>query len=405
MSSVIYIAEIAALLAVAYVIGWAIGYLAHRIVAHPAAVAAPAIPADRLAAAAGTAPDSLVKAPIIAPAPEPTPAAEPVVAETPVVAEAPVELPQAPEPELAPVEPSSPPLSTITIPSVAAPPPLFPEPKPPEPAVAEAPALILPEPAQPEAVAPAPAMAPEPIIAPEPVAAFTATPALKPGEAWTGEIKGRAAATFESTVDALTIEPEPEPQPEPEPATPAPIIEPTPVIEPVAIEPASIVVPEPQPTPAPVPEPTPEPIAPPREYDEDEAMRAIEGGWSRVKARAMPNAPELHDLGAAVAAAQTAVEQVLASAGIDPAAKFHTGKPKGLIRARTNGRDDLKRINGLGALDESTLNNLGFFHFDQIANWDDAEVVWMEAHVFARGRIVRENWQAQARELALTTSG
>ncbi len=54
----------------------------------------------------------------------------------------------------------------------------------------------------------------------------------------------------------------------------------------------------------------------------------------------------------------------------------------------------------MGALDESTLNNLGVFHFDQIAGWDEAQVLWMENHVFARGRIGRENWQQQARDLA-----
>ncbi len=129
-------------------------------------------------------------------------------------------------------------------------------------------------------------------------------------------------------------------------------------------------------------------------------MRAIEGGWSRVRARAMPGSPELADVGAAVAAAQTAVEQVLARAGIDPQASPHTGKPRGLPRPRAGGKDNLRRINGLGALDESTLNNLGVFHFDQIAGWDEAQVLWMENHVFARGRIGRENWQQQARDLA-----
>ena len=49
--------------------------------------------------------------------------------------------------------------------------------------------------------------------------------------------------------------------------------------------------------------------------------------------------------------------------------------------------------------DESTLNNLGIYHFDQIAAWDEREVLWLENHAFARGRIGREDWQEQAREL------
>ena len=70
-----------------------------------------------------------------------------------------------------------------------------------------------------------------------------------------------------------------------------------------------------------------------------------------------------------------------------------------MTKPRDGGRHDLKQINGLGPLDESTLNNLGIFHLDQIAAWDEREVLWLENHAFARGRIGRERWQDQAREL------
>jgi predicted flap endonuclease-1-like 5' DNA nuclease len=172
------------------------------------------------------------------------------------------------------------------------------------------------------------------------------------------------------------------------------------------------VAPEPQPAARAAPEPeatAPEPAAAvrqpasEREFDEDAAMRAIEGGWSRRDARALPDAPELTDVTAAVSAAQVAVEQVLARSGIAPAeAREHAafGKPRGLPHARNGLRDDLKQIAGLGPLDESALNNLGIYHFDQIAGWDEREVLWLENHAFARGRIGREQWQAQARALA-----
>ena len=101
-------------------------------------------------------------------------------------------------------------------------------------------------------------------------------------------------------------------------------------------------------------------------------MRAIEGGWSRTRARAMPDAPELHDVGVAVAAATAAVEQVL-SQTTDATPPAAGGKPLGLVRPRVGGKDDLKQITGLGGLDESTLNNLGVFHFDQIAAWSTAK--------------------------------
>jgi NADH-quinone oxidoreductase subunit E len=114
----------------------------------------------------------------------------------------------------------------------------------------------------------------------------------------------------------------------------------------------------------------------------------------------MPDAPELADVSAAVAAAQSAVEQVLAQSGIDPATG-QGGKPEGLAQPRPSGKDDLRRIEGLSPLDIATLNNLGVYHFDQIAAWDEAAILWMENHVFARGRIGREAWQEQARLLSV----
>ena len=161
------------------------------------------------------------------------------------------------------------------------------------------------------------------------------------------------------------------------------------VLEPekaVAVEPTAVAA-------APALEPT-------AQIDEGAAMRAIEGGWSRRDTRALSGLPELSDVTAAVRAAQLAVENVLAqSLGADgPPAGL--GKPVGFPRARDGVRDDLKKINGLSPLDESTLNNLGVFHFDQIAAWQQTEVLWLENHVFARGRIGREDWQRQARAIA-----
>jgi predicted flap endonuclease-1-like 5' DNA nuclease len=228
---------------------------------------------------------------------------------------------------------------------------------------------------------------PEPPPPPEPEVVLTAAPAMRPGEAWSGEVRGRSAveATLAETAAVAPV-----------------VIEPPPTELPFSIDLGELgpdsthgepVVPSPAPIPA------PEPVAA-KPLDEDAAMRAIEGGWSRVRTRAMSDAPELSDVGAAVAAAQSAVEQVLAKAGIDAEASRQSARPKGLPRARNGKKDDLKRINGLGALDESTLNNLGVFHFDQIAGWSEAQVLWMENHVFARGRIGQENWQQQARDLA-----
>jgi hypothetical protein len=179
MSTLIHIAEVALLLAVAYSLGWALGYAARRLTAREPARPAAAIPAERLAAAIGQPADPLVRSPLILPL------------------------------------------------SVAAP---------------EAPLL---PPAQPAPPAP-----------PEPAPLHpTAAPASRPGEAWSGAIRGRAATRLG-------------------------------------------------------------PLPPP---DEDAAMRAIEGNWSRTHARALPDAPELTDLGVAVAAAQSAVAGAIARLEGEPA--------------------------------------------------------------------------------------
>ena len=73
MASVIHIAEIAAILAVAYMLGWVIGFVAHRLFA-PRPLAQPSIPEARLAVATGAA-EALVKAPVIVPVADPAAAA------------------------------------------------------------------------------------------------------------------------------------------------------------------------------------------------------------------------------------------------------------------------------------------------------------------------------------------
>jgi NADH-quinone oxidoreductase subunit E len=328
--------------------------------------------------------------------------------------------------------------------------------------------VVAPEPPavpEPEPVVDGTTLAPEPTplsAAPEPaeemvppVSEPLAMPSSRPGVAWSGSIKGREASAFErvtevaaaaaqgergasvssagldvSLLESLADELEVD-----EPALPiadlnemARVTESNanPPVDTQALEPVSAGLAEPEviaepsaPSPdvaaepatknleaSPAPELPLPPPAPPHQLDEDAAMRAIEGGWSRRQTRAMSDAYELTDVSAAVSAAQVAVEQVLAAKGIDASeqgarAQASFGKPKGMPHPRNHQRDNLKQINGLGPLDESSLNNLGIYHFDQIAAWDQKEVLWLENHAFARGRIGREDWQGQARSLMI----
>lgn len=75
-------------------------------------------------------------------------------------------------------------------------------------------------------------------------------------------------------------------------------------------------------------------------------------------------------------------------------------KPGGLDAARGGVADDLKKISGVGPKIEGILNELGIYHFDQIAAWTPENVDWVDGYLKFKGRIARDNWIEQAAELA-----
>ncbi len=75
-------------------------------------------------------------------------------------------------------------------------------------------------------------------------------------------------------------------------------------------------------------------------------------------------------------------------------------RPTALAAPRGGNADDLKRIKGIGPKIEGLLNELGVYHYDQIAGWSDATVAWVDDHLSFKGRIGREQWIAQAKTLA-----
>ncbi len=68
-------------------------------------------------------------------------------------------------------------------------------------------------------------------------------------------------------------------------------------------------------------------------------------------------------------------------------------------------KDDLKVISGVGPKIERTLNDLGIFHYDQIAQWTDAQVDWINDYLKFPGRMMRDSWVEQAKALARRDSG
>ncbi|MEM7509096.1 MAG: NADH-quinone oxidoreductase subunit E [Pseudomonadota bacterium] len=84
----------------------------------------------------------------------------------------------------------------------------------------------------------------------------------------------------------------------------------------------------------------------------------------------------------------------------EDAAPVAEDKPTLLQTARDGQPDDLKRIKGVGPKLEGVLNDMGIWHFDQIAAWTPAEVAWVDTRLKFKGRIERDDWIAQATELA-----
>ncbi len=75
-------------------------------------------------------------------------------------------------------------------------------------------------------------------------------------------------------------------------------------------------------------------------------------------------------------------------------------EPELLKEARGGKPDDLKKLKGVGPKLEATLNELGFFHFDQVASWGPQEVAWVDSRLKFKGRIERDGWIEQAKVLA-----
>ncbi len=80
-------------------------------------------------------------------------------------------------------------------------------------------------------------------------------------------------------------------------------------------------------------------------------------------------------------------------------------KPEGLPEPRDGGADDLTKVKGIGPQNQTRLNALGIYHFDQIAAWTLAEIEWVGDHLAFPGRIEREDWVGQAASLRDADNG
>lgn len=76
-------------------------------------------------------------------------------------------------------------------------------------------------------------------------------------------------------------------------------------------------------------------------------------------------------------------------------------KPELLTAARGGKGDDLELIRGVGPKLAKMLNEMGVWHYDQIARWTPAELAWVDARLTGfKGRALRDDWIAQSKKLA-----
>ncbi len=83
-----------------------------------------------------------------------------------------------------------------------------------------------------------------------------------------------------------------------------------------------------------------------------------------------------------------------------PQPKGPEGEQPDLIEQARDGRaDDLKLISGIGPKLEQKLNSIGIWHYEQVAGWTQPNIDWVNAAISFRGRIEREKWVLQAKQL------
>ncbi|MEX0279866.1 MAG: helix-hairpin-helix domain-containing protein, partial [Arenibacterium sp.] len=98
---------------------------------------------------------------------------------------------------------------------------------------------------------------------------------------------------------------------------------------------------------------------------------------------------------AAVGAGSVSVAAVEAAAPKKAAKK---AEPK--AEAPAAGGDDLKKLSGVGPALEKKLHAAGVTTFAQVAAWTEEDVAAIDEQLSFKGRIEREGWIEQAKELA-----
>ena len=97
---------------------------------------------------------------------------------------------------------------------------------------------------------------------------------------------------------------------------------------------------------------------------------------------------------------RSAAPKAVAAKAEAPKAPAKKAAPKKAAAKATDGADDLSNISGVGPIIVKKLHAEGITTFAQVAAWSDADVEAIEEKLSFKGRVGREDWIAQAKELA-----
>ncbi|PWG15918.1 50S ribosomal protein L21 [Salibaculum griseiflavum] len=103
---------------------------------------------------------------------------------------------------------------------------------------------------------------------------------------------------------------------------------------------------------------------------------------------------------AAAAAAPKKAKKAAAKPAAKAEAKAEPKKAAPKKAAANSDGDDLKQLSGVGPALEKKLHEAGVTTFAQIAAWTEADIAAMDEKLSVKGRIEREGWVDQAKELA-----
>jgi len=101
-----------------------------------------------------------------------------------------------------------------------------------------------------------------------------------------------------------------------------------------------------------------------------------------------------------VAAALGGTAAVVAEVAAAPKKAAKKAAPKAAAVEAPAGADDLKKLSGVGPALEKKLHASGVTSFAQVAAWTEADVEAFGEKLSFKGRIEREGWIEQAKELA-----